>query len=865
MTNANSTPKGLMAELQNLRNRLEESEETLRAIGSGEVDAFVLSGPNGDQVFTLKGAEQPYRILVESMNEGAATLAMDGTIVYCNKRLADLLEVSIERLAGTQINSYVAPADRPLFSARFERNAQEHTTVEIAMMTATGITLPALVSCSAHDGGISVVVTDLTQQKRNDSKRRQAEEQIRNAERREYILDRISSCFLTAPDEELYAEVLDVVLNVMESRFGIFGYIADNGDLVIPSMTREVWDACQIPDKTIVFPPASWGKSLWGRAIREKTAFYANEAFRTPEGHIPINNFLTVPIVFGDKTIGLLSVGNKQGGYCDQDQELQELIVSRIAPILNARQQRDRQEQERNRAEESLRVSNTYNRNLIEASLDPLCTIAPDGIIVDVNNAAETITGCRREELIGSCFADYFTDPHKAQQGFQLVMAEGIVRNYPLQIRHRDGQVSSVLYNAALFRDDNGAAHGVCVTARDVTELKKLEAQLFQAQKMEAIGQLAGGIAHDFNNLITGIIGFSSLMEMHMDQDDPQRERLSHVIAAAERGADLTKSLLAFSRKQAINPQPIDLNRIINKTENFLKRIIGEDIDFRVVFHHDALTVHADSGQIEQVLMNLATNARDAMPNGGLFSVETSLIEIDTDFIKTHGYGEAGEYALLSISDNGLGMDETTLKRLFEPFFTTKELGRGTGLGLPIVYGIVKQHNGYINVYSEPGNGTVFTIYLPLLKQVVLQSADHVEDVLTGGAETILVADDNGMVLSLTEKVLKQFGYTVLTAVDGRDAVEKFSADRDTIALVILDVIMPKMNGKEALDEMRKICPGVKALFVSGYTADIIHKRGTLDESLEFLAKPLRPVSLLHKVRDVLDGVKRDGKNGVVV
>lgn len=514
-------------------------------------------------------------------------------------------------------------------------------------------------------------------------------------------------------------------------------------------------------------------------------------------------------------------------------------------------------------AENELCLAKDYNRSLIEASLDPLVTISPVGEITDVNSATEKVTGYSREELIGYDFSDYFTEPEKARAGYQQAFRDGAVRDYPLQILNRDGHKTSVMYNASVFRDGNGELIGVFAAARDITEQKKLEAQLFHAQKMEAIGQLAGGIAHDFNNILTGIIGFSTLIEMSMDKDDPQREYLNHILVAADRAADLTKSLLAFSRKQIINPQPIDLNLIINKTEKFLKRIIGEDIALKTITHEDELTVHADSGQIEQVFMNLATNARDAMPHGGTLGIETSAIEINADFIKNHGYGEPGEYALVSISDNGMGMDDITCKRLFEPFFTTKELGKGTGLGLSIVYGIVKQHNGYINVYSEPGVGTIFTIYLPLLKADISHSTDQVEEILTGGTETLLVADDDAMVLSLAEKILEQFGYTVITANDGLDAVDKFSGNRDRIALVILDVIMPNMNGKEALDEIRKICPEMKALFISGYTADIIHKRGTLDESLEFLTKPLRPMNLLLKVRDVLDGTKLPVKSGV--
>jgi PAS domain S-box-containing protein len=404
--------------------------------------------------------------------------------------------------------------------------------------------------------------------------------------------------------------------------------------------------------------------------------------------------------------------------------------------------------------------------------------------------------------------------------------------------------------------DSDGKLIGVLGIARDITELKTLEAQLLQSQKMEAVGQLAGGVAHDFNNILTAIIGFSSLMEMQMEKDSPLRDNLSHVLAAADRAADLTRSLLAFSRKQIMKFQPVNLSRIIKNIEKFLQRIIGEDIAFKMIFHQDLLTVNADCGQIEQVLMNLAVNARDAMPHGGMLTIETGFALMDTDFIKTHGFGEAGEYALVTITDSGAGMDEITRKRLFEPFFTTKELGKGTGLGLSIVYGIVKQHNGFVGVESEQGAGTTFSIYLPLIKTDIEGKAAHTDEILRKGTETILLVDDDVLVLDLAETVLDQSGYTVITALNGLDAVKIFSENREMIDLVILDVIMPKMNGKEALAEIRKIRPDIKAIFISGYTTDIIHSRGMLDESMEFIAKPLRPINLLQKVREVLDGTK---------
>jgi PAS domain S-box-containing protein len=415
------------------------------------------------------------------------------------------------------------------------------------------------------------------------------------------------------------------------------------------------------------------------------------------------------------------------------------------------------------------------------------------------------------------------------------------------------GGIRHIKANAVINRDASGRAVRMIGMNQDITEQKQLEEQLFHSQKMEAIGQLAGGIAHDFNNILSAIIGYGSLMTMKMDKNDPNRQNADQILAAADRASDLTKSLLAFGRKQVINPQPLDLNQIIRKTEKFLHRIIGEDIDLTTTLARETLTVNVDSGQIEQVLMNLATNSRDAMPNGGNLSIMTDQVEIDADFIHSHGNGAPGIYARLSISDSGEGMAEPVRKRLFEPFFTTKEVGKGTGLGLAIVYGIIKQHNGYINVYSEQGEGATFTIYLPLICSLIKESVASSDEIPAGGTETILLVDDDEMLRELSEKVLNQFGYAVITAADGREAVEKFYEYKEEIDLVVMDVIMPNMNGKAALDRIRKISPSCKAIFISGYTADIIHARGLFDEDLEFISKPLSPLKFLKTVRKVLD------------
>ena len=554
-----------------------------------------------------------------------------------------------------------------------------------------------------------------------------------------------------------------------------------------------------------------------------------------------------IPLRSQGETFGLIQFNDRQKGrFTPEKITLLEDLVSYVAIALA----KLRSDEELISASQRLRLA-TSSGHLGIWDWD----ILKDVLVWD--ERMFEIYGVDRETL-PCCYEVWEKSLHPDDQALALDLTRKALNGeggYDLEFRIilSSGEIKHIKANAVVNRDADGRAIRMIGMNQDITERRQLEEQLFHSQKMEAIGQLAGGIAHDFNNILSAIIGYGSLMVMKMGQDDPHRQYADQILAAADRAADLTRSLLAFSRKQLINPQPVDLNQIVRRTDRFLHRIIGEDIDLKIPLSKEVLTVNADSGQIEQVLMNLAANSRDAMPSGGTLSIMTEVADLDADFIRTHGYGGPGRYARLSISDSGAGMDETTRKRLFEPFFTTKEVGKGTGLGLSIVYGIIKQHNGYINVYSEPGEGTTFNIYLPLICALIEKDVSSPDEIPAGGTETVLVADDDKMLRELTEKVLSQFGYTVITAADGREAVDKFNEFKETIKLVVMDVIMPNMNGKEAMDRIREISPASKVIFLSGYTSDIIHARGLLDEELEFISKPLSPLKFLQTVRKVLD------------
>jgi signal transduction histidine kinase/CheY-like chemotaxis protein len=411
-------------------------------------------------------------------------------------------------------------------------------------------------------------------------------------------------------------------------------------------------------------------------------------------------------------------------------------------------------------------------------------------------------------------------------------------------------------------------------TMEDIKQLKgELELQLEesrlkdsalrQAQKMESIGTLAGGVAHDFNNILSAITGYGHLTLMKMPKDDPVRLYVQNILEASERAAHLTKDLLLFSMKQVTDRKPVELNEVICKVEKFLRRIIGEDIECKTVLYDGPLMVFVDAHQIEQVLMNFATNARDAMPAGGTFTIAAEKTRLDDEFIAAYGYGRPGAYALVTVSDTGQGMDEETRQRVFEPFFTTKEVGKGTGLGLAVVYGIIKQHEGYINVYSELGKGTTFRIYLPEIMSGAGEGEQETEEgPIPRGTETILLAEDDASVRGLVKSTLEEFGYTVIAAVDGEEAVNKFLKNRNTIKLLLFDLVMPKKTGKEAYDEIRKVRPDIKVIFSSGYAPDIIRQRAGINDRITVAFKPLSPRNLLKKVRRVLDGAKEGRENG---
>ncbi len=510
---------------------------------------------------------------------------------------------------------------------------------------------------------------------------------------------------------------------------------------------------------------------------------------------------------------------------------------------------------ERKKAEMELFEQLHFLQQLIDSIPIPVFYKNSDGLYLGCNKAFEAFIGLPRDRIVGRTVYDMapqeLADVYH-QADFALYCRPG-VQVYESSILHADGTRHNVIFSKASYVDANGRVSGLVGAIMDVTERKNLEAQLNQAQKMEAIGQLAGGIAHDFNNILTAIIGYAEIVIMRMEKDNPLRHYVEQVLNSAGRAADLTSGLLAFSRKQVLHPQPLDLGETVHDVKKMLARLILEDIDFRTTVDDTEMVVMADKGQIVQVLMNLVTNARDAMPTGGTLTIDVYPAVMDEKFVIGHGFGKPGKYACISVTDTGTGMDEETRKKIFEPFFTTKEVGKGTGLGLAIIYGIIKQHNGYVTVESATGTGTTFRVYLPLTAEEKEVKDTRIEESPAGGSETILLAEDDASVRELHRTILEEAGYTVIEAVDGGDALDKFTAHGAEVDLIATDVIMPKIDGKKLYEEIGKVRPGVRVLFMSGYTRDIIDQRGIMEDQFDFMTKPVMPSELLKRVRKILD------------
>jgi two-component system cell cycle sensor histidine kinase/response regulator CckA len=599
------------------------------------------------------------------------------------------------------------------------------------------------------------------------------------------------------------------------------------------------------------------GEGIVGRAAAEERSVWTPDVLEdsridlaaragervTADG---FRSVLAVPLKAGERVIGVLNLGDAAGRtYTEDELTLLAAFVGQGAVAL-----------ENSALYREIRDARDFLQSITENSPDAIITTDGRGRLTYFSRGAEAMFGYRAAKMIGSAVADLYPGGLEEARAVKRRLAqEGQLRNYESGFLTKDGGCVEVSASISLLRDATGRVAGTLGVLKDIGERRRLEEQLRQSQKMEAVGRLAGGIAHDFNNLLTVIAGRAQLILSRLRPEEPIHRDATLVRTTADRAAVLTQQLLTFSRKQVLQPQVLNLNAVVTAMEPMLGRLIGEDIDLAVIPAESLGRVKADPGQIEQVIVNLVVNSRDAMPQGGRLTVETADVELDAAYASRHFSVPPGPYVMLAVSDTGEGMDEQTRSRVLEPFFTTKGPGKGTGLGLATVYGIVKQSGGDIQLYSEPGRGTAFKIYLPRVAQVSAEVDDTTSPsaAVARGDETVLLVEDEPEVRDLAREILEVSGYTVLQACDPLEAVVMAERHPGPIHLLLTDVIMPRQSGRALVERLRPLRPEMQVLYMSGYTNEAIVRHGVLDPDTLFIQKPFTPDALGHRVRAALD------------
>ena len=537
--------------------------------------------------------------------------------------------------------------------------------------------------------------------------------------------------------------------------------------------------------------------------------------------------------------------------------ELELRVEERTADLKKANEQLEREIQERRKTEQALRESEERYRNIFEQSRDPIYITTREGMLIDTNQSYMDLFGYRREEIGDLNAIDFYSDPKDRLKFQRAVEREGAVIDFELKLRKKNGEEIDCLLTTTVRKSNDGHILGYQGIIRDITghkqaeeERKRLEAQLQYAQRIEALGTLAGGIAHNFNNLLMGILGNTALLLLETESESPNHEKLKKIEKLVDSGSLLTKQLLGYAREGRYEIEPIDMNHVVKETSDTFA-MTKKGIKVHQALDDKIYVIKADQGQIEQVLWNLYVNAADAMPTGGELFLRTRNVT-DAQITGKPYKVKPGDYVLLTVRDNGVGMDKKTMERIFEPFFTTKGLSKGTGLGLASVYGMVKSHGGYIDVDSKKGKGTTFNIYLPASQEEVSDKEVH-QEVIEEGKEILLLVDDEAMLLEVGQEMLEIMGYTVFTAGGGKEAIEIFKAHHDTIDMVILDMIMPDVSGGETYDNLKQINPNVKVLLSSGYSIDS-QASEILGRGCDgFIQKPFQITDLSRKLRNILD------------
>ncbi|MDO8298465.1 PAS domain-containing protein [Lacisediminimonas sp.] len=789
---------------------------------------------------------------------GIWELDIASNALWWSDQVYAIFALSADKFALAYVNfvAHVHPDDSARFQIAQQRalSGQSRLDIEHRIITGAGETrwvheLGELqLDTSGKPAKLVGTVQDITGQKL-------VEASLANSRRTQTLLSRCNEALIRSESEgDLLARVCQIAVELGEFRLAWIGYASDDPEkLVVPqaqagegigylAKARITW-AEDDPDgrgpagriirggQTIVVPDMERDTSFapWLQAA-------LRQGFRGVVG---------LPLKDSHKTFGLLVLYMPKARVPPEEEIklLEELAENLAFGIGTFRARKERQ------------IAYSLMReqaSLLDRARDAILVRDPAHRVTYWNAGAERLYGWSRAEVLGRSVGEFlYRDTLVFDATMALLEQEGEWTGQLAQL-HRDGSELIVESRWTLLRDDAGQPLSVLVINTDITERLALEERLRQSQRLESIGQLTGGVAHDFNNLLTVILGNAELLTAQSAPDSDQRAAAHLILEAAQRGADLTQRLLAFARKQALDPKTTDVNRLVANLERMLKRTLGEHIEIEIVAGTASWPALVDPVQLENALLNLCLNARDAMPKGGRLTIETCNAYIDDDYAKRHAEVRAGQYVMLTVSDTGTGIAPAHLARVFEPFFTTKEKGKGTGLGLAMVYGFVKQTGGHASIYSEPGHGTTVKLYLPpVVGPAPVTALSGGNEQMTGGSETILMVEDDEFVRRYAQGELRNLGYTVLAAENGMQALELLRAHVG-IDLLFTDVVMPGMGGRELADQARQLRPGLRVLYTSGYTENAIVHNGRLDPGVLLLTKPYRRIELANKIREAL-------------
>ncbi len=818
----------------------------------------------------LREREDLYRRILDTSLDSIVLTDLEGRIVMANRAAAETYGVGKPAaLQGLEGFDLIVGSDRDAVMSRMADllATGEVKGVEFRATRSDGTDFPAEINASlirdaaGEPTGIVGIVRDITTRKRVE------EELARTGALLGFIRDAQSLHIAGHDPQQVFDAMLDTLLRMTASTHGFLAEVRHDGAVSgrKTPITRVLsWDAESarlvdvMREKGIEYRTLD---NLAGEAVTSGRIVICNDVAgrpggrALPEDHPPLRSFMGVPLFFGGELVGVAGIANRPGGYDERTAEFLRPYTVTLAGLIHA----VRVEKSERLALDALRESERRFREVMENVRLIAVTLDREGRVTFSNAYLAELTGRPGEELLGR---DWFEAciPEELRSGMKdsfekMLAGASSLAHFENDIVTVRGDRRRIAWDNTVLRDARGRVTGAASFGRDVTQQRDLEDQVRQAQKMEAVGRLAGGVAHDFNNMLAPILGWSDLLLEEMSPDDPRRDSLLHVRIAAERARDLTRQLLAFSRKQVLRLRPVRLAEVVRGFEKMLRRTIREDVHIRLDLADDSGSVLADIGQVEQVIANLALNAQDAMPSGGDMAIRVANVDLDDLWALGHPGDRPGSYVMLAIRDTGVGMAPQVREHLFEPFFTTKEVGRGTGLGLASVYGIVRQHGGAVSVESEPGEGSTFRVYFPRadVEARTTPGVPAPPASLPGGHETVLVVEDNDMVRELACEMLRECGYRVLSEDSPEQCVALVETKGERADLLLTDMIMPRINGRDLYERLARSIPGLRVVVMSGYTDTLIASEESSLFGRHFLQKPFTLRALADTVRAALD------------